>query len=171
MLQGVLIACSVSFAWIFFQNIWMHVRPTENRFAPMLIGYVVSLPVVAMALSCFPAPATSETPWLGWIHAYLFHLLLFFCYVECFYHVERSVSLRLLVEILIAGSDGVQIEDIQQRYSFREMILDRLSVLCDRGFLDTQNGVYQLRRKGKLVAYVIAFAAWVFQSKGQHERS
>ena len=77
MIHGILIAIGISVAWIGLQNLWMHVRPSLNRFQPMLIGYLSSLPILWIALRWIPASA--ESPWLGSIHAFVFHLLIFLC--------------------------------------------------------------------------------------------
>ena len=177
MKQGVFVAMVVSLVWVFFQNMLMFVRPAENRFKSMLTGYILSLPFVFPVYRWLPVPgfvdagrASTESPCLGLFHAYFFHLLLFFCYVECFYHIERSVSLRLLVELLKQGDAGAPLQEIQGRYSVEGMIERRLEVLRDRGFIELRNDSWHLRFKGELLARVTVTMSWLFQAKGQHER-
>jgi len=177
MKQGVFAAVMVSFGWIFLQNLLMFVRPAENRFRAMLTGYILSLPFVFpvyrwMAALCLvdAGGAATESPYMGLFHAYFFHLLVFFFYVECFYHVERSVSLRLLVELLKQGDAGAPLQEIQGRYPVESMIQQRLDVLRDRGFIELRRGSWHLRFKGELLARVTVTMSWLFQAKGQHER-
>jgi hypothetical protein len=178
MLHGVIVAAMVSVVWILLQNFLMHVRPAENRFRSMLSGYLVSLPVVFLAYRWLPPfsariaeSMATESSAMGIIHAYLFHLLVFFCYAECFYHVERSVTLRLLVELLQHGDEGVHLPAIQARYSVGDMIRQRLDVLQDRGFLERHEDVWRLRPKGLLLAQATAALSWLFQAPMQHERN
>lgn len=170
MIAGIVLAALVSLLWIIAQNLWMHWRPAANRFGAMLAGYLVSLPALWIGLRLLPA-TTGESPWLAVVHTHVFHLLLFFCYVECFYHVERSVSLRLLVEILLAGPAGIRLESVRAQYSHADMIRERLQVMVARGLLRCDDGVYRLQPKARAFAQVVAFAAWVYQAKAQHERS
>ena len=178
MKQGVFAAVVVTLAWVLLQNLLMFVRPAENRFRAMLTGYILSLPFVYPVYRWMPVPgfvddggAATESPYLGLFHAHFFHLLLFFCFVECFYHIERSVSLRLLVELLKQGDKGAPLQEIRGRYPVEGMIQQRLEVLRDRGFIELQNNSWQLCFKGELLARVTIAIAWLFQAKGQHERS
>jgi len=173
MAQGLIVAVMVSVVWILVQNLFMHVRPAENRFKAMIIGYVVSLPFVFVVYQWMPSLALDsggESPALGLFHAYFFHLLLFFCYAECFYHVERSVTLRLLVEILQHGDEPAPLQAIQGRYNVEGMIRDRLEVLRENGFVERVDDSWRLLFKGALLARVTVAAARTFHIKPQHER-
>ena len=171
--QGIIVAVLASTAWILVQNLFMHLRPTENRFRAMVVGYLVSLPFVFVVYHRLPALAPYSgvgSPLLGLFHAYLLHLLLFLCYGECFYHVERSVTLRLLVEILQHGDEPAPLQAIQGRYNVEGMIRERLEVLHVRGFVDRVDDSWRLLFKGTMLARVTVAIAWVFQIKPQHER-
>jgi hypothetical protein len=172
MAQGITVAIVVSFAWIVVQNLLMHLRPAENRFKAMVVGYLASLPLVYVGYRWMPPlfQAGAESPALGLFHAYLFHLLLFLCYGECFYHVERSVTLRLLVEILQHGDNPAPLQAIQGRYNVEGMIRERLEVLRDRGFVERVNDSWRLLFKGIMLARITVATGWVFQIKPQHER-
>jgi len=167
MAQGIFVALLVSIAWIIVQNALMHWRPAENRFSAMLTGYVLSLPFVWITYRFLPArDAGIESPLLGLFHAYFFHLLVFLCYGECFYHVERSVTLRLLVELL--GHNSLQA--IQSRYNVEGMIRERLEVLRDRGFVEPVDDSWRLRSKGAVLARVTVILSRLSGVALQHER-
>jgi hypothetical protein len=168
-----MVAIVVSVAWILVQNLIMHVRPAEHRFGAMLLGYLFSLPFVFLAYRWMPGftdTVTMESPTMGLIHAYFFHLLLFLFYAECFYHVERSVTFRLLVELLQSGPSGLPLQAIQSRYSVDEMVEQRLEVLRNNGFLKREGDIWRLRPKGLFLASATAALSWVFQSEAQYER-
>ena len=107
---------------------------------------------------------------MGLFHGYFFHLLLFFLYAECFYHVERSVTLRFFVELLKRGDQGATIHVIQTHYSVDGMIQQRLEVMRDQGFLEQRPDGWHLRLKGLLLARVSRTGSWLFHFKAQHER-
>ena len=167
MARGIFVGSVVSIAWIVVQNALMHWRPAENRFYAMLIGYVLSLPFVLISYRFLPArDAGIESPLLGLFHACFFHLLVFLCYGECFYHVERSVTLRLLVELL--GHNSLQ--TIQSRYNVEGMIRERLEVLRDRGFVERVDDSWRLRSKGAALARVTVILSKLSGVTLQHER-
>ncbi|HUI07359.1 MAG TPA: hypothetical protein VL486_10190 [Verrucomicrobiae bacterium] len=173
MAQGIIVAAVVSAAWILAQNLFMHVRPAENRFKAMVVGYLLSLPFVLLVYHWTPSPvpeSVTESPALGLFQAYLLHLLLFFCYAECFYHVERSVTLRLLVEILQHGDEPAPLQAIRDRYNVEGMIRERLEVLRENGFVERVDDSWRLLFKGAALARVTVVTAWVFQIRPQHER-
>ena len=174
MLQGLIAATLVTLIWVLAQVFVMHLRPAENRFKAMLAGYLASLPLVfifarwvAPLLAPAPAAAAGGSPIF---HAYLSHLLLFFLYVECFYHVERSVTLRFLVEILARQGQPPRVEDIRGQYSIREMITARLEVLRQNGFAEERAGRWHLKAKARLLVTAMRFSVWLFQSEIQSER-
>ena len=178
MLGGTLIALLVSMLWIGVQMIWMHIRPAPNRFRSMLRGYLVSLPLVPLLWWILPSLAPEL--WLEWngveaplsalFHALLAHLLIFFCYVEGFYHVERAVTLRLLIEILEFPGGQPTLRDIEKDYNIDEMVRRRLEVLAANGYVAREGDRWRLRPKGALLARIMALSCWIFQSKTQDER-
>ncbi len=177
MVHGLFVAMLVSLVWILLQNLSMHFRPMENRFKPMVLGYLLSLPFVFVFYRWLPPLSVtiasmmqSEAWGMGLFHAYLLHLLFFFFYVQCFYHVERSVTLRILVELLKHGEQDISLDGLQQQYSLEEMINNRLEVMRDRGLVEFRDGRWHLRLKGTLLAQAAAAGAWLFQAKHQHER-
>jgi hypothetical protein len=175
--HGIMVAFAVGLLWILVQNLLMHVRPAENRFRAMVIGYLLSLPLVCVGYQWVPPITVGikeamqvQEPGLGLFHAYFFHLLLFLFYAECFYHVERSVTLRLLVELLKSGTDGASLQAIQGQYSLQEMIQQRLEILREHGFIEERQGSWHLHVKGAVFARIAVACSWLFQFKGQHER-
>ncbi len=175
MVAGVLTALLATALWMGAQIGWMHVRPAENRIRSMTMGYVFSLPLVGLGYAWLPWPAAigpgagEESWWVGFIHAYVWHLLLFLCYCECFYHVERAVSLRFLIELLRHPA-GVSVEEIRGRYNVRDMISTRLEVLREHHFVECRDGLWRLQPKGLFFARAMQLSAWIFQSEAQYER-
>jgi hypothetical protein len=174
-LRGLLTAVAVSLAWILLHLLAMHVRPARNRFNAMLAAYLLSLPLVVLVYRwlSLPTDATTADPGhfgLGLFHAYMLHLLLFFQYVEFFYHAERSVTLRFLVTVLQAPNRTAHPADIQQEYSLEDMITRRLADLEQNRFIEKRDGRWHDRAKGMLVTLVTIVLIWFFRSKPQSER-
>ena len=177
MILGIFAGCLVSILWIGAHIGWMHIRPAENRFKSMLAGYLISFPLPALAClwafewQCLHSWTSGPgTLWLSLLHAYIWHLLLFLAYAEFFYMVERSVTLRFLMEILRRPSDQAQIEQIQTDYNVESMIRRRLAILKETNFIELHEGKWRLKAKGLRIAKAMRVSAWIYQSVGQPDR-
>ena len=174
MATGVMVSLTISSLWIALQMAWMHVRPARNRFRAMLAGFAASLPVLVLVLGSSPVRAFHaahfvEPYGLVFFHALLCHTLVFFCYVECFYHVERAVTFRMLIEIA-AHRDGILFSDLRKDYSVPGMVGARMEVLEARGFVVRRMHAWHLTSKGRLLARVMAGTLWLYQAKSQRDR-
>ena len=175
MAAGILTAVVLTVAWIMTHLAWMHVRPARNRLRAMTLAYLASLPFTVpllryLASTWLPA-GDGEAAGVGLTHAFLLGLLLYLLFVECFYHVERSVTLRLLVEILQRQEHGVvTLHDIQADYNIDDMVARRLALLQERGFVAATDGGWTLAPKGLLLTRIMRVSCWLFQSKTQDER-
>lgn len=178
MILGITAGFLASLLWIGAHTGWMHIRPAHNRFKSMLAGYLVSLPLPG--LICLGAGRLFSPGWTGDIapmhlplvllHAYLWHLLLFFAFCEFFYLVERSVSLRLLVEVWRHPDGQARLAQVQSNYTVADMIRGRLAVLAENGFIEMRDGQWRLRPKARLMARAMRVSAWIYQSVGQADR-
>lgn len=174
MAAGIATAMLVTALWVACHVLWMHVRPTQRRLLAMAASYAVSvpltLPMVHVCRQWWTPPAT-EDPWLGVIHAFAFGLLFFLLFVECFYHVERSVTLRLLIEMSDRPPGRpVSLHGIEAEYNIDDMVGRRLALLGDRGFIEDTSGGWRLSPKGCFVARAMRASCDLFGSKTQDER-
>ena len=177
MFIGIIAGGIVSIFWIGMHIIRMHIRPAENRFKSILAGYLVSLPLVALACLAFsewdglkicrPSP---EAWGASLLLAYVWHLLLFFAFCEFFYMVERSVTLRFLIELWRRPAGQAQIELIQADYNVEVMIRNRLAVLNENNFIELKDGKWQLKAKGLRMVKAMRISAWIYQSVDQPNR-
>jgi hypothetical protein len=172
---GILTALILTAAWIATHLVWMHIRPAGNRLRAMTLTYLASLPFTVpllrhLAFQWLPAHH-GEAAGVGLIHAFLLGLLFYLLFVECFYHVERSVTLRLLVEILQRQERGtVALRDVQADYTIDDMVARRLALLRERGFVESTHEGWTLAPKGLLLTRIMRVSCWLFQSKTQDER-
>lgn len=152
----------------------MHRRPVKGRLGAMtrafVLGFPVTLALVPIVRSLGRGWDGAEHPWIAWIVAVLLHVLLFFLFVECFYHVERSVTLRLLVELLEHPQGAASEEEIMRDYSVDDMIERRLADLVRNRWLEEAGGQYRLTAKGRNLARVMSTSLWIYQNKPQNER-
>lgn len=172
---AVIASFAVTALWIIAHLVAMHISPAKSRMPAMFKAWLLSLPVMAMALALLNhAPGLvkalngTEAPALSWICALVMHLLLFFLFVECFYHFERSVTLRLLIEIDAAKNPSIN--TIMKDYSVDDMIVRRLHDMERSGFVTKSGDRWALTTKAGKLARVMSFSCWLYQSKPQNER-
>ena len=175
MVTALMASFIVTALWILAHLVAMHIRPAKARMAAMAKAWLISLPVLFLELAFLNnyvgiALNRQESPWLSYFYALVLHLLLFFLFVECFYHIERSVTLRLLVEIETAAGGNSSITAIMKGYSVDDMIQRRLDILARSGFASKTGDRWVLSSKGKRLAGIMSFSCWIFQSKPQNER-
>ena len=163
--------------WIAAHLVAMHINPAKGRMSAMMKAWLISLPVLLVVLAILnhsdrlvAALNGQESALISWFYAFLLHLLLFFLFVECFYHIERSVTLRLLVEIQAAPGTGPSIAVIMKDYSVDDMIRRRLDDMERSGFVRKTGNGWILSPKGETLAKIMSFSCWIFQSKAQNER-
>ena len=178
MLGGIAVGLAVSAIWIGTQILLSRILRANSYFRAMLSGYLVSLPVVYIVWKCtanaFPAAwaalAGAEHPEHALLHAYVVHLLVFFLYVECFYHVERSVTLRLLIEIWDYSYFTPTMDAISENYRVADMIAERLKVMVANDYVEKSGDCFLLSTKGRRFAIAVRLFCWIYQSKTQDER-
>ena len=166
----------ITIAWVSLHLLLMHKRPCSHRLSAMTKGFLLSLPLLFLFLFFLQHQPTlvlklngHEAPLMAYIYAFLLQLLFFFFFVECFYHVERSVTLRLLIEIQEAKT-SLKIEEVIEDYSLDEMILRRLNDLLTHEWVRKKGDHWGLTTKGQCLAKIMRFSCWLFQSHPQNER-
>jgi hypothetical protein len=174
---AILASFSATVLWIIAHLVAMHLRPAKGRMGAMAKAWLCSLPVLVIALYLINGDANlvaalngKESGLLSWFYALLLHLLLFFLFVECFYHIERSVTLRLLVEIEASSASKPSINSIMRDYSVDDMIRRRLESMEQSGFIIKKDDRWVLSQKGATYAKIMGLSCWIFQSKPQNER-
>lgn len=176
MLTGLLTSFITTCLWIIASIIFMYYRPTAHRFLIMLKSFGCSLPFLGFFLFILqhqPALVEKlnghETPCLAYLIVLIFHVLFFFFVVECFYHIERSVTLRILVEIQHSSSP-MTVPNLMKDYAVDDMIKRRLEDMLSNNWIYYENNQWKLTSKGLWLARMMYVSCWLFQSKPQNER-
>jgi hypothetical protein len=174
---AVIASLAVTMLWIAVHLVLIRLVAARRRFQAMIRDFLLSLPVLVVAVGWLggqPALVTAlngqESPWLPWIIAPLTHLLLFFLFVECFYHVERSITLRFLLEIDHAVDRKPSPEKITAEYHVDDMISRRLADMAANGWITREGERWRLSLQGRRLAALMRLSCWIFQSKPQNER-
>ena len=107
-------------------------RPRANIYVLIVLVSIVTAPFVwLMADTLLGTPVTTNGRlFLTAIHLALGGFLFHFMTLP-----DRSVTLRILVELLLTPGQTMSVSDLRKRYSVRTMIESRLQQLSAGGFL------------------------------------
>lgn len=174
---GVLAALIVFVLWAALHLLSMHIRPTPRRFPAMTRAFLLSFPLVPLIVFVIlrrpewrEVLAGIEHPAAAYGMGILLHILFYFCFVECFYHVERAVTLRMVIELFDQPGQAMPLDAMLAHYPVDDMIQRRLEGLRDSGFVWNDNGIWRLTPKGRLFASAMKISSAIFHSKPQNER-
>jgi hypothetical protein len=174
---GVIAALAATLCWVILHVAAMHIRPAPRRMPAMTRAFLWALPLVpALVFAIWRQPdwrealAGVEHPAAAYGMGILLHVLFYFCFVECFYHVERAVTLRMVIEILEHPGGPPTVEALLNTYPVDDMVRRRLDGMRDAGFVRENNGRWSLSAKGRLFASAMRISSIIFNSKPQYER-
>jgi hypothetical protein len=108
------------------------IRPRGNIYVTIIVVAIVTSPVAVMADRLLFGRALSLD---GRVFLALFHLALGGFLFHFMTLPDRSVTLRILVELLLAPGRTLSLDELGQRYGVRTMIASRLAQLQDGRFL------------------------------------
>lgn len=79
-------------------------------------------------------------------------------YIEFYMGIDRSVSIRILGELVRARGGELRLQELEQVYSKEYLLNSRLGFLTQAGYLSECTGAYSCKPKGVVVArFVIAW--------------
>jgi hypothetical protein len=130
----------------------------------------IYMAIIIVCLATVPAAFVSDTFLLGRAltrDGRLFLVLSHLALGGLFFHFmtlpDRSVTLRILVELLSAAGESLSAAQLGQRYSVQTMIRSRLEQLSAAGFLDiTADGQIRLTRKGLWFGRLVTMGRRIF---------
>lgn len=146
-----LTAAAAGIALLLFQMLLIAglaaIRPRGNIYVTIIVVAVVTSPVAVMADRMLFGRALSVD---GRVFLALFHLALGGFLFHFMTLPDRSVTLRILVELLLAPGRTLSLDELGQRYGVRTMIASRLAQLQDSRFLSVDgSGAITLLPRGE----------------------
>ena len=164
MVKAYLLSSALILAWIASQIAVFQILRPARKFLAFTLLYLPTLPLFGILycltphnLGFLPA-AFSQTPfWPGMINGLLLHLLLYCTYGECFFYIDRPLTLQMLVEFLKTPGGTLTALELSKRYSMERMIRERLDSMLLNGYLRKDGDRFFLLPKGRMFAKIFAF--------------
>lgn len=149
----------------------------KERFRALVIIFFSILPVYLIGWRLIPsgymvlAPLgpTPADQWLSigtvykltWWGNFLtglgLYAFLFLGYCQFYFIVDRSISVRIMIEIEDTASKKMNFEEIRGAYSFEGIFRRRLGHMVEGGYLKDEGGFYSNTKKGRAEALLFRF--------------
>lgn len=157
MLKGLVLAGMLVASWAVLQGIVFQLRAPQKAFASMVAWFAPLVPAYVLLYLLTPADlgvlperfARAATP-LGLLNGLAVLVLLFLTGVLFYYHADRSITVRLLIELARAPQQRLSLAQLQAVCGVEVLMQDRLDTMTMNGFLVRRNGRYHLAPKGRL---------------------
>jgi hypothetical protein len=121
-------------------------RPAGNIYVAIVIVSLITAPLAVIADRMLLGQVLDRD---GRLFLVLIHLSLGGFFFHFMTLPDRSVTLRILVELLVAPGQALTAEALGRRYSVRTMIISRLAQLSAGQFIEIgEGGAIVLTRKG-----------------------
>ncbi|MBI5454277.1 MAG: hypothetical protein HY956_06590 [Deltaproteobacteria bacterium] len=96
--------------------------------------------------------------WLGnFLAGFGLYVFLFLGYCQFYFIVDRSISVRIMMEIEGSAAKKMSFEEIRGAYSFEVIFRRRLGHMVEGGYLKDEGGYYSNTKKGRAEALLFAF--------------
>jgi hypothetical protein len=171
-LKGLVLAWALVWVWALVQGIVFRLRAPEKAFASM-VSWFAPMPVAYVALHRFtpadlgilPERFVGRSAALSLLNGLAVLILLFLTGVLFYYHADRSITVRLLIEMARAPQQRMSLDEMQAVCGVEVLMHDRLHTMAMNGFLVERDGVYHAAPKGRLGGLAGAIARRVLAMK------
>lgn len=157
MLKGLVLAGLLVATWAVVQGTVFQLRAPRKAFAsmvawfaPMLPAYVLLYLLTPPDLGFFSERFALAATTLGLLNGLIVLVLLFLTGVLFYYHADRSITVRLLIELARAPQQRLSLDQLQAVCGVEVLMQDRLETMAINGFLVQRDGRYHLAPKGRL---------------------
>ncbi len=161
MLKGLILTGSIVVVWGVARLVVLRiVRPTD-ALKLMLVAYGSSIPVYMLVyvftpptLWVLPERLAATPASLGLWNGVFGLILLSLTAIQFYYHVHRSITLRLISEFERSSTRSMTLSEIEETCGLQVLIGSRLDALQRQGLVRERAGRYYLTAVGALVAVV-----------------
>ena len=150
MLSGTLMAL-----WLVVQTVVFHVAAPRKAFSSMLTWFSPTVLLYLVLYWALPADlgilgaGFVGADWrLGAANGLLVHVLLFLTAGLFYSHADRSITVRLLIELARAPEQRLTLAQMQAMCGVEVLMQDRLDIMVRNGFLAVRGDRFVLTAKG-----------------------
>lgn len=172
MLKGLLLSGLLVTAWLVVQGVVFHAAAPRKAFSSMMMCFAPTVPLYVVLYVLTPAnlgvlsPQFVGADWrLGLANGLVVHVLLFLTAGLFYSHAERSITVRLLIELSRAPQQRLTLAEMQAVCGVEVLIQDRLDIMVRNGFLAAGSDHFTLTPKGWIGGTVGLMARQILRMK------
>jgi hypothetical protein len=154
-LKGLVVCGLLITTWLIVQAVVFHLVAPRKAFASMLAAFAPTLPLYLLLYVMTPADlgflpsAFVGADWrLGLVNGLVLQVLLFLTAGLFYSHADRSITVRLLIELARAPQQRLTLAQMQAVCGVEVLMADRLEIMLANRFLIAQGDRFVLSPKG-----------------------
>jgi hypothetical protein len=154
-LKGLVLCGLLITTWLIVQAVVFHLVAPRKAFASMLASFAPTLPLYLLLYVMTPADlgflpsAFVGADWrLGLVNGLVLQVLLFLTAGLFYSHADRSITVRLLIELARAPQQRLTLAQMQAVCGVEVLMADRLEIMLANRFLIAQGDRFVLTPKG-----------------------
>jgi hypothetical protein len=154
-LKGLVLCGLLITTWLIVQAVVFHLVAPRKAFASMLASFGPTLPLYLLLYLMTPADlgflpsAFVGADWrLGLVNGLVLQVLLFLTAGLFYSHADRSITVRLLIELARAPQQRLTLAQMQAVCGVEVLMADRLEIMLANRFLIAQGDRFVLTPKG-----------------------
>lgn len=155
MLKGLVLCGLLITTWLIVQAAVFHLVAPRKAFASMLASFAPTLPLYLVLYLVTPADlgflpsAFVGADWrLGLVNGLVLQVLLFLTAGLFYSHADRSITVRLLIELARAPQQRLTLAQMQAVCGVEVLMADRLEIMLANRFLIARGDRFVLTPKG-----------------------
>ena len=172
MLKGLLLSGTLMTLWLVVQGVVFHAAAPRKAFSSMVGWFAPTVPLYLVLYWMTPAnlgvlsDGFVGVDWrLGLLNGLIIHVLLFLTAGLFYSHADRSITVRLLIELSRAPRQRLTLTQMQEMCGVEVLMQDRLDIMVRNGFLVARGNRFLLTPKGWIGGSVGLAARRVFRMK------
>jgi len=154
-LKGLVLCGLLITTWLIVQAAVFHLVAPRKAFASMLASFAPTLPLYLLLYLVTPADlgflpsAFVGADWrLGLVNGLVLQVLLFLTAGLFYSHADRSITVRLLIELARAPQQRLTLAQMQAVCGVEVLMADRLEIMLANRFLIARGDRFVLTPKG-----------------------
>ena len=159
MLKGILVALFCFILFLLIHALIFHNWRIKKHFEAIMIIFYSLIPVYALIYFLTPYFFAHSTPAVivGFVNGFIIYLFLFFGYCQFYFIIDRSISVRVMIEMENSPQKKLTAEEIKEVYSLDGLLTRRLGHMVGTNYIVENSGYYTNTRKGRFEARLFKF--------------
>lgn len=172
MIKGILLGLFCFILFLILHIVIFRYFNIRHRFVVLRTIFLSLIPIYALLFFALPPRFLSimtlrpeiETPLNVFLSvAFNFclgsglYIFLWFGYCQFYFIVDRSISVRFMIEVENSSNKALSFEGLKKKYDPNYVYLHRLEQMVEAGYLTFKDGKYFNTKKGRVLAIVFSF--------------